>query len=98
MEQHKNEYYSLRRDKHREYKREYNKKQSEIKKQNLKVESDFQTTLDYLKEIDINYYEFLISHTWNFDKNEYNLFAFKELSCLEKLKVNRKLFSELEVD
>ena len=54
--------------------------------------------LDYLKEIDTNYYEFLISHAWNFDKNEYNLFAFKELSYAEKLKVNRKLIDEIEVE
>lgn len=54
--------------------------------------------LDYLKEIDINYYEFLISHTWNFDKGEYNLFAFKELSYVEKLKVNQKIIDEIEVE
>lgn len=54
--------------------------------------------LDYLKEIDTNYYEFLISHVWNFNKGEYNLFAFKELSYAEKLKVNRKLIDEIEVE
>lgn len=56
-----------------------------------------QGELDYLKEIDTNYYEFLIAHTWDFKKNEYNLFSFKELSYEEKLKHNRKLIDEIEV-
>ena len=47
--------------------------------------------LDYLKEIDTNFYEFLISYTWNFNKNEYNLFAFKELSYEKKMKLNKKI-------
>ncbi|MCR8747281.1 protein rep [Romboutsia lituseburensis] len=57
-----------------------------------------QGDLDYLKEIDTNYYEFLISHTWNFDKNEYNLFAFKELSEEYKIKYNKKLIEEFDID
>lgn len=54
--------------------------------------------LDYFKEIDLNYYIYLISHTWNFKKGEYNLFTFKELSHEEKLKVNRKLINEYEIE
>ncbi|MEA4828799.1 MAG: protein rep [Enterococcus thailandicus] len=57
-----------------------------------------QGDLDYLKEIDTNYYEFLISHTWNFDKKEYNLFAFKELSEEDKIKYNKKLLEEFDID
>lgn len=46
--------------------------------------------LDYLKEVDLNYYEFLIAHSWNFKKGEYNLFSFKELSEKQKIKYNNK--------
>ena len=54
--------------------------------------------LDYLKEVDTNYYELLISHTWNFSKNEYNLFAFRELTNEEKLKVNSRLIDEIQIN
>lgn len=57
-----------------------------------------QGELDYLKEIDTNYYEFLVSHIWSFDKNEYNLFAFKELSGEDKIKYNKKLINEYDID
>lgn len=54
MKQHKNEYHSLR-DKNRAYKREYNKKQSELKKQKRKVESENQTTIGNTASYDIKH-------------------------------------------
>ena len=54
--------------------------------------------LDYLKEVDLNYYVYLVSHIWNFDENKYSLFNFKPLSHEEKLKYNKKLINEIEID
>ena len=55
MSQHKNDYHLLR-DKNRSYKREYNKKQSELKRQKRKgvVESENQTTIENTIQQSIN--------------------------------------------
>lgn len=52
--------------------------------------------LNYLKELDNTYYEFLLSYTFNFTNLKYDLFNLKELNDKEKLKYNDKLLDEFE--